>query len=95
MPVIATATIPIRVNGDGTIDILSKLKEEVRKCGCIDVAAASKQFNTSLDQAQTAAKQLAGDGAISCDSEGLYCCTDEGRLTGFMDAMKRLRAGDL
>ena len=92
MPVIAAATIPIRVNGDRTIDILTKLKEEVRKCGCVDVADASKQFNTSLDEAQTAARQLAGDGAIACDSEGLYCCTDDGRLSGFMDAMKRLRS---
>lgn len=91
MPVIATATIPIRVNGDGTIDILSKLKEEVRKCGCIDVADASRQFNTSLEQAQSAARQLAGDGVVACDKEELYCCTDEGRLAGFMDAMKRLR----
>jgi predicted transcriptional regulator len=91
MPVIYTATIPIRVNGDGTIDILSKLKEEVRKCGCIDIAVASRQFNTSLETARSAAKQLAGDGAIACDNDGLYCCTDEGRLTGFMDAMKRLR----
>ncbi len=91
MPVVATATIPIRVNGDGTIDILSKLKDEVKKCGCIDIATASKQFNTSLVQAQTAARQLAGDGAIACDDDGLYCCTDEGRLAGFMDAMKRLR----
>ena len=91
MPVVATATIPIRVNGDRTIDILSKLKEEVKKCGCIDIAAVSRQFNTSFDQAQNAAKQLAGDGAIACDNDGLYCCTDEGRLTGFMDAMKRLR----
>jgi len=94
MPVIFTATIPIRVNGDRTIDILSKLKEEVKKCGCIDIAAASRQFNTSLEQAQNAAKQLAGDGAIACDNDGLYCCTDEGRLNGFMDAMKRLRVGD-
>jgi len=91
MPVIFTATIPIRVNGDRTIDILSKLKEEVRKCGCIDIAAASRQFNTSLEQAQNAAKQLAGDGAIACDSDGLYCCTDESRLSGFIDSMKRLR----
>ncbi len=91
MPIIFTATIPIRINGDGTIDILTKLKEEVSKCGCIDIAAVSRQFNTSLDEAQTAAKQLAGDGAISCDSEGLYCCTDEGRLAGFMDAMRLLR----
>lgn len=94
MPVVATATIPIRVNGDGTIDILSKLKEEVKKCGCIDISAASQQFNTSLEQAQAAAKRLAGDGAIACDEEGLYCCTDEGRLASFMDAMKRLRGGD-
>lgn len=92
MPVIATATFPIRVNGDGTIDILTKLNEEVRKCGCVDVDAASRQFDVSLEQAQTAAKQLAGDGDVVCDSEGLYCCTDEGRLTGFMDAMKRLRS---
>ena len=92
MPVIATATIPIRVNGDRTIDILTKLKEEVRKCGCVDVSAASKQFDTSLEKAQTAAKQLAGDGVVACDSEGLYCCTDEGRLTVFMDAMKRFRS---
>jgi len=93
MPVIATVTIPIRVNGDGTIDILSKIKEEVRKCGCIDVAAASRQFEISLEQVQNAAKQLAGDGTIACDSDGLYCCTDEGRLTGFIDAMKLLRGG--
>ncbi len=91
MPVVATATIPIRVNGDGTIDILSKLKEEVKKCGCIDVSSASRQFGASLEQAQNAAKQLVGDGAVACDNDGLYCCTDEGRLNGFMDAMKRLR----
>lgn len=94
MPIIFTATFPIRVNGDGTIDILTKLKEEVTKCGCVDVSAASRQFNTSLEQAQIAAKQLAGDGSIACDSGGLYCCTDEGRLAGFMDSMKRLRSGD-
>lgn len=93
MPIVATATFPIRVNGDGTIDILTKLKEEVKKCGCVDIAAASKQLNTSLAQAQTAAKQLAGDGAVACDSDGLYCCTDEGRLAGFMDTMRRLRGG--
>jgi len=95
MPVIAAATIPIRVNGDGTIDILSRLKEEVKKCGCIDVGAASRQFNTSLDQAKTAARQLAGDGSVACDQDGSYCCTDEGRLAGFMDAMNKLRGADL
>ncbi len=93
MPVIFTAVIPIRVNGDGTIDILTKLKEEVKKCGCIDIAATSRQFNTSLEQAQTAAKHLAGDGAITCDGDTLYCCADKDRLDGFMDAMKRLRGG--
>ncbi len=91
VPVVATATIPIRINGDGTIDILSKLKEEVKKCGCVDVSAASRQFNTSLEQAQNAAKQLAGDGVVACDDNGLYCCTDERRLASFMDAMKHLR----
>jgi len=94
MPVIFTATFPIRVNGDGTIDILTKLKEEVTKRGCVDITSASMQFNTSLDETQTAARQLAGDGSVACDPDGLYCCTDEGRLTGFMDAMKRLRGGD-
>ncbi len=93
MPVIFTATFPIRVNGDGTIDILTRLKEDVKKCGCVDIASASRQFNTSLEQAQSAARHLAGDGAIVCDSEELYCCTDDGRLAGFMDSMKRLRGG--
>lgn len=91
MPVVFTATIPIRVNGDGTIDILSKLKEEVRKCGCVDVSAASKRFEISLERAKNAVKQLAGDGAVVCDGDTEYCCTDESRLAGFMDAMKRLR----
>lgn len=91
MPVIYSATIPIRINGDGTIDILTQLREEVRKCGCVDVVAVSEQYGASLEQAQTAARQLVGDGVIVCDEEGAHCCTDEARLAGFMSAMKRLR----
>jgi hypothetical protein len=91
MPVIATATFPIRVNGDGTIDILSKLKEEVKKCGCVDISAASRQFNTSIEQAQSAARQLAGDGTFICDDDTLYCCADEKRLDSFVNSMKRFR----
>ena len=98
MPVIYTAAIPIHINGDGTIDILSKLKEEVKKCGCVDVASVSKRFDTPLERAVNAAKQLAGDGAIACsssddDNSGMYCCTDEGRLASFVDDMKKLREG--
>ena len=92
MTVVATAVIPIRVNGDGTIDILFKLKEEVRKCGCIDVGAVSKQSNASLDQARNAAKQLAGDGTIACDDDTQYCCADESKLSSFIDTMKKLRS---
>lgn len=91
MPVIFTATFPIRVNGDGTVDILSKLKEEVKKCGCIDIASVSKQLNVDLDKAQAASRDLANKGEIACDPEGLYCCTDEGRLARFIDSINRLR----
>ncbi len=93
MPVIFTATFPIRVNGDGTIDILTKFKEEIRKSGCAAVAAVSERLGTTLLQAQNAARQLAGDGMVACDSDGLYCCADNERLSSFMDSMKRLRGG--
>jgi len=93
MPVIYVATIPIRINEDRTIDILEKVREEVKKCGCVDVAAAATKLNTSVDDAKNAAKQLAGDGVIACDVEGKYCCTDIGRLNSFMAALKSLRSG--
>jgi hypothetical protein len=92
MPIIYTATIPINVHSDGTIDILSKIQEEVKKCGCIDVSSVSKQLNTSFEDAQQAAKQLAGDGVISCDPNNLYCCADEKRLNSFMNTLKGLRS---
>ena len=93
MPVIFVATIPIRVNRDRSVDILSKIKDEVKSCGCINVGDAAKKLNVSLEEAHTAAKQLAGDAVISCDDEGLYCCTDEGRLDSFMSTLRNLRGG--
>lgn len=91
MPVIFTATFGINVNKDRTIDILKKLKEEVKKCGCVDLAKSSKTLDVSLEQAQTAAKQLAGDGEIAC--EGDVCCVDNERLDSFMDSLNSLRLG--
>ncbi len=95
MPVIFTATFPIRVNGNGVIDILDEFKKEVKECGCIDVSDVSKQLDTSLEQAQVIAKQLAGDGDIVCDPDTQYCCANDDRLAGFMDAMKRLRGDEV
>jgi len=91
MAVIYSAIIPIRINNDLSIDILKEFKEEVKKCGCVDVSAAAKRLNVSVADAHTAARQLAGDAEISCDPEGKYCCTDEKRLVSFMDALRSLR----
>lgn len=94
MAIIYSAIIPIRINQDLTIDILKEFKEEVKKCGCVDVAATASRLNVSVEAAHTAARQLVGDAEISCDPEGKYCCTDEKRLDSFMDALKNLRSGD-
>lgn len=91
MPVIFTATFPIRVNGDGTIDILTELREDVQEHGCADVSDFSERTHVSLKQAQDAARQLAGDGELACDDNALYCCADAESLDSFVDAMRRLR----
>ena len=92
MPVIFTATFGINVKEDGTIDILKKLKEEVKKCGCVDIAKASKTLDVSLEQAQNAAKQLVGDSQIAC--EGDVCCIDNERLDSFMNSLKALQSDE-
>lgn len=91
MPVVFSATFPIRVNGNGTIDILSELRKDVEDYGCADIFAISERAHVSLEQAQDAARRLAGDGKFTCDEDTLYCCVDAERIDSFVGLMKRLR----
>jgi hypothetical protein len=70
MPVIASATIPINVKEDHTIELL--FLDEVKRCGCVEILSASSHLGVPLDELKDTIAKLVGDKTIECDDN--KCC---------------------
>lgn len=88
MPVIASATIPIKVNGDNTIDII---RQEIDRCGCISADSIAVQTGKPVNNIKEILSALAGNGTILCDSSTSICCADKEKLLEFSEKLRKLR----
>lgn len=89
MPVIASATIPINVKEDHTIELL--FLDEVNRCGCVNTQSLPRHLNVPLDELKSTIKRLVGEEAIECDIEHSICCIDKEHFTNFVKKMKALK----
>jgi hypothetical protein len=82
MPVIAQIMIPVRFGEDGLVEIL---KQEVNRCGCLDLVTESKRLNTPVDRLLKVMSSING---VVCDDAGMCCATDVSR---FADKLKKFQ----
>lgn len=90
MPVVASATFRVVGNDDGTV---TRVLEEVNKCGCISADALATQINEPAGSLTDILRTLAGEGEISCNDDYSLCCADKEKLESFSARLARLRTG--
>lgn len=82
MPVIAQIMIPVRFGEDGLIEIL---KEEINRCGCLDLVTESKKLNTPVSHLLGVLSSIDG---VVCNDAGV-CCT--ANVNNFAEKLKKFR----
>ena len=82
MPIIAQIMIPVRFGENGLIEIL---KEEVNRCGCLDLVTESNRLNTPMNHLLKVMRSIDG---VVCDDAGMCCATD---VTRFAEKLKKFR----
>jgi hypothetical protein len=82
MPVIAQIMIPVRFGEDGLVEIL---KEEVNRCGCLDLVTESKKLDTPIERLLKVMRSIDG---VVCTDAGV-CCT--ANVNNFADKLKKFR----
>lgn len=82
MPVIAQTIFGINVKDDGLIEIL---KDEIQRCGCLDLIVESDKLNTPVGHLLEAMRSIDG---VVCNDENVCCVTD---IAGFSDKLKKFR----
>jgi len=86
MPVIAQIMIPVEFNENGIVEIL---KEEINRCGCLDLVVESGRLDTPVDRLLKAMRSIDGvvcnDVGVCC---GVCCATD---IAGFANKLKKFR----
>lgn len=85
MPVIKEILFGIDVKDDGLIEIL---KEEIQRCGCLDLVVESGRLDTPVDRLLKVMRSIDG---VVCNEAGV-CCT--ANVNNFAEKMKKFR-GDL
>lgn len=82
MPIIAQIMIPIRFGEDGLIEIL---KEDINRCGCLDLVVESEKLDTPVSHLLKAMRFIDG---VVCNESNICCATD---IAGFADKLKKFR----
>jgi len=82
MPVIKEILFGIDVKDDGLIEIL---KEEIQRCGCLDLVVESGRLDTPVDRLLKAMRSIDG---VVCNDVGVCCATD---IAGFANKLKKFR----
>jgi len=82
MPVIKEILLGIDVKDDGLIEIL---KEEIQRCGCLDLVVESGRLDTPVDRLLKAMRSIDG---VVCNDDGV-CCTSD--VSGFAGKLKKFR----
>jgi len=82
MPVIAQIMIPVEFNENGIVEIL---KEEINRCGCLDLVVESGRLGTPVDRLLKAMRSIDG---VVCNDVGVCCATD---IAGFANKLKKFR----
>lgn len=89
MPILATATIPFRVNEDHSIDII--ILNELTQRGCVNTEVIAHQLQKPFFEVRKAVAQLVGEEKIACDDQFVVCCADKSKLDELVQKMKLLR----
>lgn len=82
MPVIKEILFGIDVKDDGLIKIL---KEEVERCGCLDLVVESGRLDTPVDRLLKVMRSIDG---VVCNDAGV-CCT--ANVSNFAEKLKKFR----
>jgi len=82
MPVIAQIMIPMMFKEDGIVEIL---KEEINRCGCVDLVVESGRLNTPVSHLLKVMRSIDG---IVCDDAGVCCAVD---VRSFSEKLKKFR----
>ena len=80
MPIIAQIMIPMKFGEDGLVEIL---KEEIYRCGCIDLAAEADRLQTPIEHLVTVMRSIDD---VMCNDDGI-CCV----VSGFAEKLKKFR----
>lgn len=82
MPVIKEILFGIDVKDDGLIEVL---KEEIQRCGCLDLVVESGRLDTPVDRLLKVMRSIDG---VVCTDAGV-CCT--ANVNNFADKLKKFR----
>lgn len=82
MPIIAQIMIPMRFSEGGLVEIL---KEEINRCGCLDLVVESEKLDTPVSQLLKVMRSIDG---VVCNDENICCATD---ISSFADKLKKFR----
>jgi len=82
MPIIAQIMIPMKFGEDGLVEIL---KEDIYRCGCIDLAAESDRLQTPISHLLEVIRSIDG---VVCNDDGMCCTAD---VSTFADKLKKFR----
>lgn len=82
MPIIAQIMIPVVFKEDGIVEIL---KEEMDRCGCLDLVVKSKELDTPVSHLLKVMRSIDG---VVCNESNICCATD---ISGFADKLKKFR----
>lgn len=82
MPVIAQIMIPVEFKENGLVEIL---KEEIQRCGCLDLVVESGRLDTPVDRLLKVMRSIDG---VVCTDAGV-CCTAS--VNNFVAKMKKFR----
>ena len=82
MPIIAQIMIPMRFGEDGLIEIL---KEDISRCGCLDLVTEGKKLNTTAEHLLSVMHSIDG---VVCNDSMVCCATD---ISSFAEKLKRFR----
>ena len=82
MPVIAQIMIPVKFGKNGLVEIL---KQEVNRCGCLDLITESEKLQTPVSHLLKAIQTIDG---VVCNDDGVCCATD---VRSFAEKLKKFQ----
>lgn len=84
MPIIAHAIINLNIDETGLVEIL---REQISKCGCINILTESKRSGVPIERIQTSLQSMSG---VTCNDT--KCCITD--VSKFSAGMKKISGGE-